>query len=758
MRRKVTGVVAAASAMSLLGSGLAFGDSVTNTVDTTVDAVAEVMPLTVGGGVRTTTLYVLAENGDNRNGCNLNGSNTATITISSADPAKATVSPSEMTFQGCGDQHAQTVTVTPVAAGDSTISVTGPQTVRNGTITYNTATFIARVAAAANTAPTVSVTGVTAGAAYNKGSVPAAGCSVTDAEDGPSTFPATLSAVTGTYASDGLGSQTASCSYRDGGGLTATSSATYGIVDPSAPSVGSALNPLAPDGSNGWYKGNVGLTWNVSEPESPNSLSKTGCVNQNVTADQVATDYRCSASSAGGSATEQTVTIKRDGTGPVISGVDVNDSTWRNTDLSSDYTASDATSDLANPADASFTLTASDESESESVPTRDTKTVTDNAGNSSTRTVSALIDKTDPDISGADVANTTWRNTPLSASYTASDAKSGLANAADASFSLTASAQSTLVEGVVQPTSDSKTVADTAGNSSTRNLSALIDLTDPVITSAGRVSEAAPNAAGWYTAEVTNRFDRSDALSGLAVGSSATEDVRTGTVEGDAVTVTSSAVSDKAGNSAPGIRSAAYKIDLSNPTDVQFVGGPAAGSTEYFGSVSTAPTCTATDAVSGIASCVVTGHSTAVGSHTMTATATDIAGRTATATRSYTVSPWDFRGFYQPVDMSTATTTVYNTVKAGSTVPIKFEVFKGSTELTNTAAIKPLTSALITCSGTAGVDDVELLATGGTSLRYDATGGQYVYNWQTPKTIGSCYKVTITSQDGSSKTAFFKTK
>ena len=59
----------------------------------------------------------------------------------------------------------------------------------------------------------------------------------------------------------------------------------------------------------------------------------------------------------------------------------------------------------------------------------------------------------------------------------------------------------------------------------------------------------------------------------------------------------------------------------------------------------------------------------------MTATATDNAGRTATATRSYTVLGWTLNGFYQPVDMSTETTVVYNSVKNGSTVPLKFEVF-----------------------------------------------------------------------------------
>ena len=62
--------------------------------------------------------------------------------------------------------------------------------------------------------------------------------------------------------------------------------------------------------------GNVSLTWTVTEPESPASLEKTGCVDQTITADQSATTYSCSASSDGGEAGPVNVSIKRDGTVP----------------------------------------------------------------------------------------------------------------------------------------------------------------------------------------------------------------------------------------------------------------------------------------------------------------------------------------------------------------------------------------------------------------------------------------------------------
>jgi hypothetical protein len=50
-----------------------------------VDAVAEVMPLTVGGGNGTTQLAVTPQNGDGKNGCNLSGATTLGLSVSSSD-------------------------------------------------------------------------------------------------------------------------------------------------------------------------------------------------------------------------------------------------------------------------------------------------------------------------------------------------------------------------------------------------------------------------------------------------------------------------------------------------------------------------------------------------------------------------------------------------------------------------------------------------------------------------------------------------
>ena len=56
--------------------------------------------------------------------------------------------------------------------------------------------------------------------------------------------------------------------------------------------------------------------WTVPKRSRLDRLSKTGCVDQNITADQAATTYSCSATSTGGSAGPVSVTIKRDATAP----------------------------------------------------------------------------------------------------------------------------------------------------------------------------------------------------------------------------------------------------------------------------------------------------------------------------------------------------------------------------------------------------------------------------------------------------------
>jgi hypothetical protein len=108
----------------------------------------------------------------------------------------------------------------------------------------------------------------------------------------------------------------------DAGGGTYDNFANFtlhvtGPSDTTPPVISS--NVSGTQGNNGWYTSNVTLTWTVTENESPSSLVKTGCVDQNITADQAATTYSCSARSDGGAAGPVVLSIKRDATQPVVS-------------------------------------------------------------------------------------------------------------------------------------------------------------------------------------------------------------------------------------------------------------------------------------------------------------------------------------------------------------------------------------------------------------------------------------------------------
>ena len=135
---------------------------------------------------------------------------------------------------------------------------------------------------------------------------------------------------------------------------------------------------------------------------------------------------------------------------------------------------------------------------------------------------------------------------------------------------------------------------------------------------------------------------------------------------------------------------------------------------------------------------------------------------------SLTILAWTLTGFYQPVgeansvlnNITPSASTVWNTVKGGSPVPLKFNVFAGSTEKISPADIASFKQQKVTCpNGAAPVDPVEtdLLTTGATSLRYDLTANQFIQNWATTKVSSeTCYRATVTTQDGSTISAFFK--
>lgn len=654
----------AAGSLLLASAGVVYADAISNDLDGSVEATAEVMPLNLGGPAGSTSLYVVKIKDDGDNGCTITGSRSVvSLSLASSNLAVATVSPSSATFDDCGDTRV--ITVTPVGLGTATVSATLTANTTSDVYDVAPVDFLVNVTAPApsNTAPVLSISGVTPGASYAKGTVPAGVCHVTDTEDGNSSFAATLSAITGPAAADGIGSQTASCSYTDKGGLKAASSVTYSIVDATAPVISYTLSPATADGLAGWYRNSVQLTWTVTEPDSPSTLQLVGCDDTLVSTDQLPNNYSCSATSSGGSAGPATVSLMKDGTAPTVSYADaagtLGNNDWYVSDVVARFTATDATS---GPTSASLTVTSRGEGSAVAVQSPEFADVAGNTTAAGAVSHSFKIDKTAPEVS-----------------YTG--------------------------------------------------------------------AAPAPNSNGWYKNDVEATFTATDTVSGPL---EATKKV-TSSGEGEAVEVASPAFEDFAGNvRKAGVATASFKIDKTAPT----VNFSSLLADSYYGSTPAAPSCVASDSLSGLAgSCTVSGHETTVGTHTLTATASDNAGNTTTITDDYEVKAWTLKGFYQPIDMN----GVLNTVKGGSTVPAKFEVFAGATELTD-PSLMSFSMAKISCSPIVPTDEIETTATGNTSLRYDATAGQFIYNWKTPTGAGTCYRLTMKSDDGSTISANFKLK
>jgi len=164
---------------------------------------------------------------------NANGWNNSAVTVSFA----------------CNDATSKIATCTPPLP--QTLSGEGANQAVSGAATDNAGNSASAQVIGINidlTLPVVSVTGVTNGAIYTIGSVPAAGCTTTDALSGVQTN-ATLSVTGGN--SDGTGTFTASCTgAMDKAGNTGAASVTYQVNAP-APSAFTfsafSINSLAID-------------------------------------------------------------------------------------------------------------------------------------------------------------------------------------------------------------------------------------------------------------------------------------------------------------------------------------------------------------------------------------------------------------------------------------------------------------------------------------------------------------------------------
>ena len=120
---------------------------------------------------------------------------------------------------------------------------------------------------------------------------------------------------------------------------------------------------------------------------------------------------------------------------------------------------------------------------------------------------------------------------------------------------------------------------------------------------------------------------------------------------------------------------------------------------------------------------------------------------------------YSFAGFFEPVDNpGPGPRYIFNSVKAGSAVPVKFSL-AGDQGLDIFSSGYP-SSRPVKCATAARTDPIEqTVSAGNSSLSYDATNETYTYVWKTENTwAGTCRLLTVQLGDGTQHLAYFRFK
>jgi hypothetical protein len=848
--------------LALLGAagGIARADTVSNNLDATIDATAELLNVPAGGS-GSVGLYIDPTNGDGKNGCNLTAASRLVVSVAS-DNAAASVSPSQVTFDSCG--ATRTVTVAGVSTGTATISLSQVSNNTGATFDLVPATFVVSVAVA-KTATSTSVT-CPATVTYNGAAQTPCTAIVTGANG--FSQPAAVTYSNNTDA----GSATASASYAgDATRLPSSGTATFTILKAPTTTQLSCLESVVYNGEaqepcTATANGNVlAVTYEDNRDVGPASASASYVGDANheasdafgmfeIRAAESTVTIACGAGGTYDGTAKLPCTAVATGAGGLSVPVAV---TYDDNVNAGPVTASATFAGDANHAGSSDNETFSIAQASSSIDidcseavytglalTPCTATATGAGGlvvdvpvtysnniDAGTASASANFDGDDNHTGSTNSVNLVILKAPsemtltcAAATYTGSivescsafvtgagglheqvavvygdNVEAGTATAA-ATYNGDINHGGSSASATFAIAKASSTVTVTCDPETVTYTGAPQEHCDATVTGAGGLDQALLVSysgnidAGTATASASyagdaNHEGSSDAAtftidraasvvsvtcspsSLVFTGSPITPCSATVTGAGDLDETLEVSYSDNT-NAGPVTASASYAGDANHVDDA----GTATFTIEKAPSTVTV-TCSPSSVVftgSPITPCsalvmgaagldqsvpVAYTANTAVGTATASATypgdANHLAGE---GSATFAITAWTLKGFYQPVDMSTPSTTVWNTVKNGSTVPFKFELFSGSSELTSTTAVKSFTVLQVNCTSSGTIDDIELTTTGGTSLRYDATAGQFVQNWQTPRAIGSCYKVTMTAQDGSMLSAWFKLK
>ena len=402
----------------------------------------------------------------------------------------------------------------------------------------------------------------------------------------------------------------------------------FGYARPAHDTTPPEVNPqiVGTVGKQNWYRSDISLTWNVSDPES--LIATIGCNSQTVTEDTSGLIFTCTARSMGGT-TQKTVTLKRDTVVPsalALPRTAVTVTGWSGP-TRVHYLGIDLLSGIDS---CSADVIVSTEGENQSSP--DGK-CTDLAGNTSlpVKVDGLNIDLTPPSInwqSSPPPNAAGWNNTPVTVFFTASDTLSGVAvDGCDAPVTLIADAAGQFVLG---------RCVDLAGNIASSKAGGFnIDRSPP---NAYATLTPSANANGWNAGPVTGSFSGTDAFSGSGIRNCSSALIFSTEGPGQ---VFSGGCEDVAGNSSTP-NSGRVNIDKTLP-QARII-APLSGTSYEQGSTLLAD-YNCTDSISGIMSCsssLLNGAAIStsnIGTFSLTVLATDLAGNSSTSTSTFSIVP-----------------------------------------------------------------------------------------------------------------------
>jgi Bacterial Ig-like domain/Viral BACON domain/Bacterial Ig domain len=393
-------------------------------------------------------------------------------------------------------------------------------------------------------------------------------------------------------------------------GSPAVSTVTFTVVPDVPPAITASASP-APNAA-GWNNSNVTVSFVCAAGSyplascSPTMVVSTEGANQSTCGQAVDT--------AGFSATA-CVKVSLDKTPPIITAATnppPNAAGWNTSNVTITYTCSDSLSGVVACPSQQVVST-------EGKAQQTSATVSDQAGNTATASVTLNIEKSSPGISASvnPAPNAAgWNNTSVTVNFTCTPAVSDIV-----------SCQSPITvstEGKGQ--SITGTVTDQAGHSNTAVVAVNIDETPPLISAS---AAPAPNAAGWNNTNVVITYLCSDSLSGIALCPAPA----TVSSEG-AAQIISAQATDLAGNTS----SVSTKLNIDKtPPVVTATAAPSPNGAGWNNSNVTV-TFACSDNLSGVASCP---PQQLVGSEgqnqNISGPATDVAGNTATGSISVSI-------------------------------------------------------------------------------------------------------------------------